>query len=92
MVLDDPAARIPATAERAFLAALGGGCAAPIAAFGESFEGDGRRRLRLQGLVASLDGRQVVRATVEGEWNSGAALALDLAARITTQGGRALLP
>lgn len=92
MVLDDPAARVPTTAERAFLAALGGGCAAPIAALGESFEGEGRRRLRLQGLVASLDGRQVVRVTAEGEWNGGAALAQDLAGRITALGGRALLP
>ncbi|HEX4561164.1 MAG TPA: hydroxymethylbilane synthase [Gemmatimonadales bacterium] len=91
MVLDDPAARIPTTAERAFLSALGGGCAAPIAALGESFEGEGRRRLRLSGLVASLDGRQVVRASAEGEWNGGPALAQDLADRVTILGGRALL-
>jgi len=92
MVLDDPAARIPTTAERVFLSALGGGCAAPIAALGESFEGDGRRRLRLRGLVASLDGKHVIRAAAEGEWNGGAALAHDLAARVTRLGGRALLP
>ena len=91
VVLDDPAARIPATAERLFLSRLGGGCAAPIAALGESFEGEGRRRLRLRGLVASLDGRHVVRVTGEGEWNGGAALAHDLADRVTALGGRGLL-
>lgn len=91
MVLDDPAVRVPTTAERAFLSDLGGGCAAPIAALGESFEGDGRRHLRLTGLVASLDGRRVVRATLESEWNAGEALAQALADRVTAGGGRALL-
>lgn len=91
MVLDDPAVRVPTTAERAFLSDLGGGCAAPIAALGESFEGEGRRQLRLTGLVASLDGRRVVRATVEGEWNGGEAVAQALAERVTADGARALL-
>jgi hydroxymethylbilane synthase len=91
MVLDDPAVRVPTTAERAFLSDLGGGCAAPIAALGESFEGEGRRRLRLTGLVASLDGRRIVRATLEGEWNRGDALAQALADRVTAGGARALL-
>lgn len=91
MVLDDPAVRVPTTAERAFLSDLGGGCAAPIAALGESFEGEGRRQLRLTGLVASLDGRRVVRATLEGAWNGGEALAQALAERVTAGGARALL-
>ena len=91
VVLDDPAARVPTTAERAFLSALGGGCAAPIAAFGDSFEGEGRRQLRLSGLVASRDGREVVRATVAGEWNAGEALARTLADRAIALGARALL-
>ena len=91
MVLDDPTVRVPTTAERAFLSDLGGGCAAPIAALGASFEGEGRRQLRLTGLVASLDGRRVVRATLEGEWNGGAALAQALADRVTAGGARALL-
>ncbi len=91
MVLDDPAVRVPTTAERAFLSDLGGGCAAPIAALGESFEGAGRRQLRLTGLVASLDGRRVVRATIEGEWNGGEAVAQALAERVTANGARALL-
>jgi len=90
-VLDDPGARIPTTAERSFLSALGGGCAAPIAALGESFEEDGRRRLRLTGLVASLDGRRVVRGTVEGEWGAGPELAEELAAYVTALGAREAL-
>lgn len=91
-VLDDPAARIPTAAERSFLAALGGGCAAPIAALGEAVEDGERRRLRLTGLVASLDGRCVVRATAEGDWHGGAELARELADRVTGLGARELLP
>lgn len=91
-VLDDPAARIPTTAERSFLSDLGGGCAAPIAALGASFEGEGRRHLRLTGLVASLDGRRLIRGTVEGEWGAGVELAGELAAYVTALGARELLP
>ena len=54
--------RIVAEAERAFLRHLEGGCQAPIAAHG-TIEGD---RLRLTGLVASLDGKEVIRKTVVG--------------------------
>jgi hydroxymethylbilane synthase len=62
--LDDPAARAETTAERAFLQALGGGCAAPVAALATA---DVTPRVRLQGLVASVDGRDVVRVQGEGE-------------------------
>jgi hydroxymethylbilane synthase len=62
--LDDAPARAETTAERAFLRALGGGCAAPVAAFAVTTT---TPRVRLQGLVASVDGGQVVRVTGEGE-------------------------
>ena len=45
------------TAERAFLAGLEGGCSAPVAAYAR-LEGGA---LRLDGLVASADGQQVLR-------------------------------
>lgn len=61
--IDDPAARATTTAERGFLEELGGGCAAPVAAYAEvSAPG----RVRLQTLVASPDGREVVRLDGEG--------------------------
>ena len=62
--LDDSAARAETTAERAFLRALGSGCAAPVAALAATTT---TPRVRLQGLVASVDGRDVVRVTGEGE-------------------------
>jgi hydroxymethylbilane synthase len=61
--LDDAAARAETTAERAFLQALGGGCAAPVAALATATT---TPRVRLQGLVASVDGRDVVRVSGEG--------------------------
>jgi hydroxymethylbilane synthase len=50
--LDDPATHAAVTAERAFLAALGGGCQAPIAAFGRVRA----NQLHLTGLLGQPDG------------------------------------
>jgi len=63
-LLDDPVARSETTAERGFLRALGGGCAAPVAARATALPGGG---VRMDGLVASLDGGAVVRVHGEGE-------------------------
>ncbi len=59
--LDDGPTRKAVTAERAFLQGLGGGCAVPVAAFADSQE-----TIRLNGLVASPDGRRVIRVQAEG--------------------------
>ncbi|UCG23096.1 MAG: hydroxymethylbilane synthase [Chloroflexota bacterium] len=58
--LDHAPTRVGTTAERAFLAGLGGGCAVPIAAYAQS-EGE---EIRLQGRVAALDGSRQI--DVEG--------------------------
>ena len=50
--VDDPATRAAFTAERAVVAALGGGCQVPIGALAEP----AGERLRLRAMVASLDG------------------------------------
>ena len=50
-------------AERAFLRRLGGSCVTPIAAFGQ-IEGEA---LVLTGMVASLDGKRLLRQAVRGE-------------------------
>ena len=72
--VDDPAARAATTAERAFLRALGAGCTAPVAAYGTT-SGDA---VHLDGLVASPDGREVVRVSGTGEpAEVGARLARD---------------
>src|SRR5205807_10222025 len=55
--LDDAATRAAAQAERALLAALGGGCKVPIAAHAHLHDGE----LQLDGLVAEPDGSEVLR-------------------------------
>ena len=60
--LDDMPTRLAVTAERAFLAALGGGCQVPVGAYGR-FAG-GPDALTLTGMVSSLDGVTLLRATV----------------------------
>lgn len=61
--LDDPWSRLPVTAERAMLAALGGGCQVPIGAYAtlETTE------LFLTGAVFSPDGITMIRYTATGE-------------------------
>ncbi|MFN8439875.1 MAG: hydroxymethylbilane synthase [Caldilineaceae bacterium] len=56
--IDDIAVKAAVTAERTFLATLGGGCAAPIAAYAHLNEAG---NLQMQGLVAATDGSQVVK-------------------------------
>jgi hydroxymethylbilane synthase len=62
--IDDGTAHAETTAERAFLRALGAGCAAPVAALAVA---TATPRVRLQGLVASVDGGQMIRVHGEGE-------------------------
>lgn len=75
--IEDPVSRATTSAERAFLRALGGGCAAPVAAHARVVEtnaDDVRDRplqdsieVRMEALVAAVDGSDVVRVTGVGE-------------------------
>ncbi|HEV2219644.1 MAG TPA: hydroxymethylbilane synthase [Casimicrobiaceae bacterium] len=58
--LVDPATTLATAAERAFSRALGGSCQMPLAGYAEWEEG----RLWLRGLIASRDGRDVLRGEV----------------------------
>jgi hydroxymethylbilane synthase len=84
--LDDPAARTAATAERAFLARIGGGCQVPVAAYAR-LEGDA---IMLAGLIGSRDGRSVT-GELSGPAGDPAALGAALAERLLGDGGQALL-
>jgi hydroxymethylbilane synthase len=84
--IDDFDDRRTALAERAFLAGLGGGCAAPVGAFAE-VQVNGSVTMR--GVVASPDGRTVVR--VEGSGPDGLTLGADLAAKAIKLGARVIL-
>jgi hydroxymethylbilane synthase len=65
--IDEPRARAETAAEREFLRVLGAGCAAPVAALATTTT---TPRVRLQGLVASVDGTRMVRVEGEGEPHS----------------------
>ncbi len=85
--LDHRPTRTAVTAERALLERLEGGCQVPIAAHA-TLSGE---RLRLDGLVASVDGRRLVRDSVEGPVADAHALGTQLAEQLLRQGGDAIL-
>ncbi len=85
--LDDPAARAAATAERAFLHRLQGGCQVPIAAHARIAD----EGLHLVGLVAALDGSEVVEDELSGTTADAAALGVTLAERLLARGADRLL-
>jgi hydroxymethylbilane synthase len=80
----EPTARA-VTAERAFLAALGGGCNVPLGAhaFGAG------RELELVGFVAATDGSRFLRGEANGE--DPTETGRRLAARLVDRGAAALL-
>jgi hydroxymethylbilane synthase len=78
---------VAVSAERAFLDGLGGGCALPVAAYASS---DGNR-LKLQGLVASPDGKHIIRAAGEGSAEAALDLGRRLAGQALERGARRLL-
>jgi hydroxymethylbilane synthase len=84
--LDDPATRFAVTAERAALAALGGGCQVPIGAHCRPHD---RNRFEILGVVADPDGSRVLRGNAVG--NDAEELGRDLAADLMLQGARQLL-
>ncbi|HET7012225.1 MAG TPA: hydroxymethylbilane synthase [Anaerolineales bacterium] len=83
--IDEPEIRRTVEAERAFLEGLGGGCSAPVGAYAQVEDG----RLQLAGLIASVDGKRIVR--VRGEGNSPRELGSRLAEEALRQGAEALL-
>jgi hydroxymethylbilane synthase len=85
--LDDPRTRAAVLAERALLRSLGGGCQVPIAAHA-TVEGG---RLKLDGLVATLDGTQVLRDSLGGDAADAARVGEKLAARLLERGAGELL-
>ena len=85
--LNHPPTLAAVSAERSLLRSLGGGCQAPIAAWGRIEEG----ALRVEGLVGKADGSQLVRAEVSGAPAEAEALGVQLAENLRRQGADALL-
>jgi hydroxymethylbilane synthase len=84
--LDDAATRAAVVAERAFLAAMGGGCRAPFAAHARMMDG----RLAAQGAALSPDGRSALHERAVGEPAEATALGAGLAERLLARGAERL--
>jgi hydroxymethylbilane synthase len=78
---------IAVAAERALLRGLGGGCQAPIAAFGEV----AGQRLSLMALVAGPDGEPLLKDRREGEVRDAEAIGLDAARDLLARGAAVLV-
>ena len=85
--MNDPDSFAAVSAERTFLEALGGGCQVPIGALGIPYD----RKLRLWGLVASPDGRRVVRGDLTGSPAEPQALGQALARLLRERGAETIL-
>lgn len=86
--LEHAATRFAVTAERAALAALGGGCQVPIGIYCEGTN----EGFRMTGVVANPEGTSVLRAELEHQHGMNAeALGEKLARRLLEQGADALL-
>jgi hydroxymethylbilane synthase len=63
--IDDPGSHRAVQAERSVLAALGGSCTLPVGAWAEPISGSSE--LHVQGLLASGDGRVLIRMSRDGD-------------------------
>jgi hydroxymethylbilane synthase len=91
-LIDHAPTRTEAGAERALLAALEGGCTAPIGAHAEiRWTADGNERLVLLGMVADPSGTRLARASHETGVDAPTTLGRAMATTLRAQGGDDLL-
>lgn len=87
--IDDWQTHLVARAERAFVWALGGGCTTPLGAHA-GLQADASQ-IRIEGLLASPDGRQTLREALVGSATAPEAVGEELARRLLAAGGDAIL-
>lgn len=85
--LNDSETAVTMRAERAFLRRLEGGCQVPIAAYARWVDGD----LVVEGMVASVDGKKMVRQIKRGEAEEAETSGVQLAEAILSLGGDEIL-
>ncbi len=85
--LNDQSTGTTVKAERAFLYRLEGGCQVPIAAYATLSGG----QLTLDGLVASIDGKTIIRDEIRGKSSEAHTLGVQLAERLLARGGDKIL-
>jgi len=89
--LEDGGSAAAVAAERALLAALGGGCQAPVAAYTETTVEEGREKTRLYGRVVSGDGSLALTASTPLDPADPAAAGRAVARLLSEQGALKLL-
>jgi hydroxymethylbilane synthase len=85
--LDHAPSKTAVLAERALLQRLQGGCQVPIAAHA-TLAGTG---VTLEGLVASVDGKELIRDIVQGTVEDPESIGIQLAERLLARGGDKIL-
>jgi hydroxymethylbilane synthase len=86
-VLNDPIAHACIDSERAFLAESKAGCRMPVASFAAIKAG----RMILEGLVISLDGKEMIRLRADFPVSQGNAMGKKLARQVLKMGGAKIL-
>ena len=86
--LDDKETRACTEAERAFLATVEGGCQVPVGVYALPDEEGG---LKVEGVIASLDGARLYRDAVQGPAADCMKLGRQLAEKLLDAGGREIL-
>jgi hydroxymethylbilane synthase len=89
-VLDDTRSRAAVTAERAVLATLEGGCAAPIGVLAEVVEGEHDEELWVRAVALSPDGTLAVRTSATGDPADAAGVGRRLASDMLAEGAAQL--
>ena len=85
--LNDAPTVYATNAERAFLGLLEGGCQVPIGVHAD-VEGD---KIKIEAIIAALDGSTVLRDTVEGTASDAVALGQALGRKMLANGGQEIL-
>lgn len=85
--LNDENTRVETEAERAFLRRLAGGCQVPVGALGQLESG----KLRLEGIILSLDGRRCVQSKLTGRAEDARSIGEKLAEELLVRGGEEIL-
>lgn len=85
--LNHPKTATAVKAERAFLLRLEGGCQVPIGGYAIADE----RNVTLTGLIASVDGGQILKERVNGPAENAEKMGTELAEKLLAMGGREIL-
>ena len=85
--LKDSETKVTVQAERALLCRLNGGCQVPLAGYATLSE----NTIQLTGLIASLDGKQIIKKSIQGPTQEAETLGITLAEDLLNSGGREIL-